>query len=203
MFYCFGCHKGGSLFGFVMEMEKLSFPEAVRLLAEKAGVELELDQTENREKEAYLELYRRVAGTFHYLLLKHPQASGARAYLHGRGVSQELVERFQIGYALPNPRWLWEFLTGKNYSGEFLSRSGRFAALGVRGRRGPEAPAGELPPLPDRRTANRPPTRPARRAPPRCPPCSVTVSYSRSARPGTRWWGSEAVLCGPVWSRST
>jgi DNA primase len=128
MFYCFGCHKGGSLFGFVMEMEKLSFPEAVRLLAEKAGVELELDQTENREKEAYLELYRRVAGTFHYLLLKHPQASGARAYLHGRGVSQELVERFQIGYALPNPRWLWEFLTGKNYSGEFLSRSGLFAA---------------------------------------------------------------------------
>jgi DNA primase len=128
MFYCFGCHTGGSLFSFVMEMEKLSFPEAVRLLAEKAGVELEVDEQGNRDKEAYLELYRRVAGTFHYLLLNHPQAGAARQYLERRAVSGGLIERFQIGYALPNPRWLADFLKGKGYSVEFLSRSGLFSA---------------------------------------------------------------------------
>ena len=73
MFYCFGCHKGGSLFNFVMEMEKLSFPEAVRMLAEKAGVELEIEEGQFKEKDAYLELYRRVSGTFNYLLTRHPQ----------------------------------------------------------------------------------------------------------------------------------
>jgi DNA primase len=128
MFYCFGCHTGGSLFSFVMEMEKLSFPEAVRLLAEKAGVELEVDEQGNRDKEAYLELYRRVAGTFHYLLLNHPQAGAARQYLERRAVSGGLIQRFQIGYALPNPRWLADFLKGKGYSVEFLSRSGLFSA---------------------------------------------------------------------------
>jgi DNA primase len=128
MFYCFGCHKGGSLFTFVMEMEKLSFPEAVRLLAEKAGVEIELDEGEHREKDAYVELYRRVAGTFHYLLQNHPEAAGARAYLESRSVSREVIERYQIGYALRGWGWLAEFLAGKRYSTEFLSRSGLFAA---------------------------------------------------------------------------
>jgi len=126
MFYCFGCHKGGSLFTFVMEVEKLSFPEAVRLLAEKAGVEIEVEDGEFREKAAYLELYRRVAGTFNYLLLNHPQARGARAYLERRGVGAEEVQRFQIGYALPARTWLAGFLTEKKYSQEFLTRSGLF-----------------------------------------------------------------------------
>jgi len=128
MFYCFGCHKGGSLFTFVMEIEKISFPEAVRLLAEKAGVELELEEGDTRDKEAYLELYRRVAGTFHYLLLHHPQAAGARAYLERRGVDRAQLERFQIGYTPPARGWLGQFLRDKQYSGEFLSSCGLFVS---------------------------------------------------------------------------
>jgi DNA primase len=79
VFYCFGCQKGGSLFTFIMEAEKLSFLEAVRLLAAKAGVELAVEEDEDAgRRKAYLELYRRVAGSLHYLLLNHPEAGPAR-----------------------------------------------------------------------------------------------------------------------------
>ncbi|MCK5008741.1 MAG: DNA primase, partial [Spirochaetales bacterium] len=77
VFYCFGCHKGGSLFTFIMEVEKLSFVEAVRLLAETAGVEIQLEEGDTKLKDAFLDLYRRVAGTFHHLLLNHPEGSRA------------------------------------------------------------------------------------------------------------------------------
>jgi hypothetical protein len=111
VFYCFGCQKGGSLFTFVMEAEKLSFLEAVRLLAAKAGVELELEEDEDAgRRKAYLELYRRVAGSLHYILLNHAEAGAARAYLEGRGFRRETLERFHVGYAPPGRDWLFGFL---------------------------------------------------------------------------------------------
>ena len=67
VFYCFGCHKGGSLFTFIMEMEKLSFVEAVKFLAQKAGVQIEVEEGDSKRREAYLELYRRVSGTFQHM----------------------------------------------------------------------------------------------------------------------------------------
>jgi len=73
VFYCFGCQKGGSIFSFIMEVEKLSFVEAVRLLAQKAGVEIALEEDEDAgRRNAYLELYRRVAGSLHNIQLNHP-----------------------------------------------------------------------------------------------------------------------------------
>ncbi|OHD74321.1 MAG: DNA primase [Spirochaetes bacterium RBG_16_67_19] len=127
VFYCFGCQKGGSLFTFVMEAEKLSFLEAVRLLAAKAGVELELEEDEDAgRRKAYLELYRRVAGSLHYILLNHQEAGAARAYLEGRGFRRETLERFQVGYAPPGRDWLFGFLREKSFSEEFLRTSGLF-----------------------------------------------------------------------------
>jgi DNA primase len=140
LFYCFGCQKGGSLFTFIMEMEKLSFVEAVRWLARKAGVELSLESGDTRRRDAYLELYRRVAGMFHYLLLHRPQAQEARAYLQGRGMTPETLERFQIGYAPASRGWLWGFLLGKKYTPEFLEGTGLFVAS----RSGRASPAGQL-----------------------------------------------------------
>jgi DNA primase len=136
VFYCFGCQKGGSLFTFIMEAEKLSFLEAVRLLAAKAGVELELEEDEDAgRRKAYLELYRRVAGSLHYILLNHPEAAPARAYLEGRGFRRETLERFHVGYApgygSPGRDWLFGFLREKNFSEEFLRSSGLF--FGSRG----------------------------------------------------------------------
>ncbi len=129
IFYCFGCKKGGSIFSFVMEMEKLSFVEAVRHLAQKAGVPLETEDRgpEASQRDAYLELYRRVAGSLHYILLNQPQAREARAYLQDRGFTQEVLDRYQVGYAPADTGWLWQFLREKSYSEEFLKGSGLFS----------------------------------------------------------------------------
>jgi DNA primase len=131
VYYCFGCHKGGGLYNFVMEMEKLGFVEAVRLLAEKAGVEFvqeggEEDGREVKEREAYLELYRRVAGSLHHILLRHNRAAEARRYLVSRGVGQDALKQFQVGYAPADRDWLLAFLKEKNYSPPFLAKSGLF-----------------------------------------------------------------------------
>ncbi len=132
LYYCFGCHKGGSLYNFVMEMEKLSFVEAVQSLAEKAGVEFKVEGSESegrevKEREAYLELYRRVAGSLHHILLQHNRAAAARNYLFSRGVDQNTLKDFQIGYAPADPEWLLGFLKEKNYSVGFLAKSGLFS----------------------------------------------------------------------------
>jgi DNA primase len=135
VFYCFGCHKGGSIFSFIMEVEKLSFLEAVRLLAQKAGVELAVEEDEDSgRRSAYLELYRRVAGSLHYILARHPEAERARAYLAGRGILPATLERFGVGYApghaagfaSPGGDWLYGFLRQKSFSEEFLKGSGLF-----------------------------------------------------------------------------
>ena len=127
IFYCFGCHKGGDLFTFVMEIEKIDFREALRVLAEKAGVELqERAGSGDGAREALLELNRRVAGTFQWFLKEKAEAAGAREYLRGRGFGQEILERFGLGYAPMAGRWLGRFLLGKGYSVEFLARTGLF-----------------------------------------------------------------------------
>ncbi len=131
LYYCFGCQAKGTLFTFLMEMERMSFVEAVHTLAERAGVEIELDerqQAEARRRDAVTELLGRVAGSFAYILSNHPAARAAREYLDGRGIDGALRERFGLGYALADPRWLHGFLLQRNYSPEFLARSGLFSA---------------------------------------------------------------------------
>ncbi len=129
VFYCFGCHKGGGVFQFVMEVEKIPFLDAVELLARKAGVEIQREEAEEGgvKRETYLELNRRLAGSFHWFLMENPQAGGARAYLKGRGVTEETVKSFQLGYAPADREWLRRFLLQKNYSEDFLVRTGLFS----------------------------------------------------------------------------
>jgi DNA primase len=126
VFYCFGCHKGGSLFTFVMEMEKLSFVEAVKLLAEKAGVQIEVEEGDSKRRKAYLELYRRVCGTFQHLLMNHAEGARARSYLQSRGLNPETWSAFKLGYAPSDRSWLYKFLREKKFSEEFLKDSGLF-----------------------------------------------------------------------------
>ena len=99
------------------------------MLAEKAGVALETEERgpEASARDAYLELYRRVAGSFHYILLNQAQAKEARAYLQKRGFDQEVVDRYEVGYAPAESGWLWQFLREKSYSEEFLKGSGLFS----------------------------------------------------------------------------
>ncbi len=129
-FYCFGCQEKGNAFGFLMKVEHLPFPEAVRKIADKVGVPLpEVSETpEDKERLALLELLGRLTKSFHHLLLNHPEASRARETLAARGVSTAMIEEFQLGYALRERGWMKRFLTEKHYDPAFLAKSGLFSA---------------------------------------------------------------------------
>ncbi|MBQ0052753.1 MAG: DNA primase [Treponema sp.] len=135
MYYCFGCHAGGDIIKFVMEMEKFKYPEAIEFLARKAGIEIvytsggynpQDNQTENRKTE-YINLYNRVADMFHYGLINTENGKFALNYITGRGISMETIEKFKIGYSPENRRWLRGFLKSKNFSDGFLNDSGLFS----------------------------------------------------------------------------
>ncbi len=131
LFYCFGCHKGGSMFSFVSEIEKISFPEAVTKLAEKAGVHLPSDTTysaqEDKKFTAMMELYSRLMKSFHFVLREKNSAEEARKYLSERGIELHTQEVFQLGYVPDDRYWIYTFLSKKNYSDSFLAESGLFS----------------------------------------------------------------------------
>jgi DNA primase len=128
LFYCFGCGKGGTVFTFLMETEKLSFVEAVETLGRRAGVEVSREDGVSgeslRAQNALKELFRRVTGSFHFLFTRSEKGRAAYAYLTGRGIQGEVINTFQIGYAPPDPYWLESFLKKHGYSDDFLVSSG-------------------------------------------------------------------------------
>jgi DNA primase len=137
LYYCFGCHKGGTIIDFVMEMEKTSFPETIELLAKKSAVALVYEgQTGDQadadraaqKKDELFELYRRVAVSFNHFLLEKPEGRDARDYILNRGISKEMIDTFRLGYAPADRSWLFNFLTAKGYSQGFLAASGLFSA---------------------------------------------------------------------------
>ncbi|MEE1211916.1 MAG: DNA primase [Treponema sp.] len=134
-YHCFGCGAGGNVIKFIMEQEKLSFTDAVILLAKKAGIEVKYagGQTENRPDpkikliEQYIELYDRTGSMFHYLLMESEQGKAALKYITDRGLTIETLKKFKIGYAPADRYWLKNFLIKKNFTKEFLEKSGLFS----------------------------------------------------------------------------
>ncbi len=134
MYHCFGCGKGGGPVNFVMELEKLSFVEAVESLARKAGVEIVYEGGHDADsiprdttRDDLIDVYGRVAVSFHYLLAESDMGAPARAYLAGRKVDPAIIESFALGYAPADRRWLYSFLRKKGYSPDFLAKSGLFS----------------------------------------------------------------------------
>ncbi len=126
IFYCFGCHKGGGVINFIMEIENLSYPDAVRFLAKRAGLEVPEDDAENsqyKKKERLWALCRSAARFFNEQL-KTPGASEARAYALKRGLSPSTITRFGLGFA-PNA-WtaLMDAMTAKGYTKQELMEAG-------------------------------------------------------------------------------
>ncbi len=127
-FYCFGCQEKGNAFGFLMKIERVPFPEAVRKLADKAGILVPEQETpQDKDRQAVVELLSRLTKSFHHLLLNHPEAAGARQTLSSRGVSAAMIEEFQLGYALKGRGWLKRFLTERSYDAAFLARTGLYS----------------------------------------------------------------------------
>ena len=134
-YHCFGCHKGGNVVNFIMEMEKLSYPDTLEALAKKAGIQIKYqdgykpdpNRQKTNEAEQYIELYERTASMFHYFLMETPQGQKALEYVSKRGLKKETIEKFKLGYAPADRRWLFQFLRSKNFSAEFLAKSGLFS----------------------------------------------------------------------------
>lgn len=130
MYHCFGCGVGGNVFTFMMEYENYSFVEVVKMLAERGGVSLpEVRMTdEQRAKENYKtmlkEMNRKAAGYFHYLLTKTEHGKKALEYLHGRGLTDETIYQFGLGYADIFENDLYTYLRKQGYTDAQLKDSG-------------------------------------------------------------------------------
>lgn len=133
IFYCFGCHKGGSVFNFVMEMERVSFPEAIKLVAEKSGVPLPVMVDDSRfqakrlESEEVIELNKWALEWWEQQLESSPEGRIARDYLQGREITDETRKTFRLGYAPDSWDALSSHLRQKGASQEQIDRSGLVA----------------------------------------------------------------------------
>lgn len=125
-YHCFGCGANGDVFSFVMKTENLDFGETLRLLASRAGVELEPRPTQERANERRNELLRALdaAARYYQQALRRPEAAPAREYLAERGLSSSTLDEFRIGWA-PD-RWdsLFPYLIGEGYSAETIVAAG-------------------------------------------------------------------------------
>ncbi|AKL98165.1 DNA primase [Endomicrobium proavitum] len=125
IFRCFGCGAAGDVFKFVMLMDNLSWIEAVRKLAKKSGIEIQettRDVVRRCEKTKLFEILESSATFYHSHLLKSKSASAAREYIARRGITQETIEKFRLGYA-PKGQLLQSALK-KGWTSEDLSKAG-------------------------------------------------------------------------------
>ncbi|MBU0728238.1 MAG: DNA primase [Proteobacteria bacterium] len=118
-FHCFGCNEGGDVFTFMMKYHRISFPEALKELARKYNIPLPErtlspeQQAKSKQREALLSLNDWAAGKYHQLLLSSPQAAPARKYLSERGLSENTVKAFRLGYAPDEWGFLADSLPGE------------------------------------------------------------------------------------------
>jgi DNA primase len=105
VYYCFGCQAGGDVFKFVQETENVDFKGALELLADRCGIELEREEEDpeaakrRRGRERLLELLARTSAYYERCLWESPEAARARDYLQGRGLGEEILREFHVGYA--------------------------------------------------------------------------------------------------------
>jgi len=131
MYYCFGCGAGGSVFNFIMEYENFTFPEAVRMLADRAGVTLpeEEETPEARQKRdlktSVLEL-NKTAAKYYCYMLRTEQGTKAMEYLKKRELSDETIRRFGLGYAGHYSDALYRYFKKQGISDQLLRESGLF-----------------------------------------------------------------------------
>ena len=131
-YYCFGCHESGDVFKFIQKVENITFPESVRLVAQKLGIPLPKASysTPGEAKEArirgqLLDIHERAVAFFQDCL-RRPEGARAREYLTGRGLDQEMIAKFRIGYA-PDSGFLLRDRLKTEFPEEVLRESGLFS----------------------------------------------------------------------------
>ena len=131
MYYCFGCGAGGNVYNFIMEYENYSFGEALSHLAGRAGVELpkieySREAREKAEQRAALLEINKLAAQYFYYQLRRESGKTAYGYLLGRGLSEETIRKFGLGYSDKYSDDLYKYLKSKGYSDDLLRESGLF-----------------------------------------------------------------------------
>ncbi len=131
MYHCFGCGVGGNVITFVMEYENYTFPEAVKMLADRAGIALpvmEYSGEDRRERDIKTKLLEinKIAATFYYHQLKSPAGQSGLDYLKKRQLSDKTINTFGLGYAPQITGDLYRMLKEKGYDDELLKESGLF-----------------------------------------------------------------------------
>jgi len=138
LFHCFGCGEGGNVFNFLMKYEKLSFFEAVKILAQKSGVPLPVDEEKenilHKKKERLYELNNLVANYYQECLFKTNQGKKVINYFKKRGINDISVEKYKLGYALPGWGVLTNFLKKKGHSYEELIKAGLIKKSKIEGK---------------------------------------------------------------------
>jgi len=130
IFYCFGCGEGGNIFSFLMKQDGVTFPEAVKALSRRYGIELPTrtmspeQQRRMSEREHLLAVNKQAMEFFHQFLLKAPGSEKARAYLSGRGISAETIDRFKLGFAPRSWDRLLQFFSKKGMPLKLVEKSG-------------------------------------------------------------------------------
>ena len=165
-FHCFGCGLSGDVFSFVQKIENITFPEAVRLVAQKLGIPLPKATYSNpaEAKEAKLRAQlldaQERAAIFFQEYMKRPEGARAREYLAGRGLTDEMIANFRIGYA-PDSGFLLRDRLANEFSEEVLRESGLFSwkeaapSSSVRSLNGPGAEVDSTPTQPNSRSQAR------------------------------------------------
>ncbi len=129
MYYCFGCGAGGNVFTFIMEYENFSFVEALKFLADRAGVELpeqefSKEARERADTRAVLLEINKAAAQYYYVQLKNGQGAQALAYLKNRGLGDDTIRAFGLGYSNKYSNLLYQYLKSKGYRTDMIAKAG-------------------------------------------------------------------------------
>ena len=121
IFHCFGCHAGGNVFTFLQKVENISFIESVKILAKRAGIELDYQKSDINysEKEKLLEINKEALVFFSEALKKSEKT---KKYAAERGIKDDVIEEFKLGYA-PDNGALYAHLRAKGYAEDFIVKS--------------------------------------------------------------------------------
>lgn len=131
IWHCFGCGKGGDIFKFVMEIEHADFPEALRILAERTGVEIDRKNFQEQSgRKRLLEALEESASFFEHNLSSY---APAKKYIESRGLTEETIKSFRVGYAPDSWKALFDHLKRKGFGEKEIERAG----LSIQGNRGP------------------------------------------------------------------
>ncbi len=131
IYHCFGCGAGGNVFSFLMDIEGISFHEALKRIAEKGNIQIPLLETDDTEKkrqtsdfDKMVEAHELLAKFYHHLLVNTKDGQEALEYLLNRGITKEAIQQFQIGYSLPSKDLALKFLMKRGYSKSLLFKAG-------------------------------------------------------------------------------